>query len=143
MDDARALLRDATPHTLACLDELGRGTSSADGSALMGALLEALDARGPTVVFATHLHEILRLPGLDLPRVRYRRMGLARERDAPGDGGGDGAAGEAAWRVRWTYQLEEGVCLDSMAAVTARAAGVPEARHTGDRRFVPCGGVFD
>ena len=38
------------------------GTSARDGSALAGALLEALERRGVVGVFATHLHELFDLP---------------------------------------------------------------------------------
>lgn len=44
------------------LSLLGKGTSARDGSALAGALLEHLDARQVSGVFATHLHELFQLP---------------------------------------------------------------------------------
>ena len=56
----------------------GKGTSARDGSALAGALLEELDARGTSGVFATHLHEVFELPLL-LPRTTEKRMRFERD----------------------------------------------------------------
>ena len=57
----RALLRDATSNSLVMVDELGRGTSSRDGAAVAGALLESLDELHAAGIFATHLHDLLQL----------------------------------------------------------------------------------
>lgn len=107
MDDVRVLLRDCTSQSLILLDEIGKGTSSRDGAALSGALLEALDSVPVTAVFATHLHELFDLP-LTTQHVRWKRMGVVAEEEG---GGGE---------VRWSYQLEDGRCVDSMALHTAR-----------------------
>ena len=111
MDDVRVMLRDCTSRSLILLDEIGKGTSARDGAALSGALLEALDRVPVTAVFATHLHEMFDLP-LATEHVAYKRMGCQV-----------GPQGE----VSWTYLLEDGRCLDSMALHTARAYGIPEA----------------
>ena len=58
MEDVQIMASECTPRSLILLDEIGRGTSSKEGSALSAALLEWLDAKGMRAVFATHLHEI-------------------------------------------------------------------------------------
>lgn len=62
MEDCAVMLRDASPRSLICLDEFGRGTSSKEGAALAASLIEHLDALGAQAFFATHLHEIFALP---------------------------------------------------------------------------------
>ncbi len=54
----QVMTSECSSHSLVMLDELGRGTSTVEGSALCAALLEWLDERSIPAVFATHLHEI-------------------------------------------------------------------------------------
>lgn len=65
---------------LSLLKSTGKGTSAKDGSALSGALLEHLDRRNITGVFATHLHELFMLP-LQLRTVRDKKMGFEQDAD--------------------------------------------------------------
>lgn len=59
-------------------------------------------------IFATHLHELFQLP-LNLANVSNKRMGLrVDEQNIP----------------RWTYTLENGTCVDSMALHTAKMHGI-------------------
>eukprot|EP00981_Chlorochromonas_danica_P002201 scaffold437_cov168-Ochromonas_danica.AAC.18 len=74
MDDMRVVLRDCSDKSLVMIDELGKGTSARDGSALAGALLEHLDHKAVYGIFATHLHELFLLP-LHLQHIQYKRMG--------------------------------------------------------------------
>lgn len=134
MDDMRVMMRDCSERSLIMIDELGKGTSARDGSALAGALLELLDRRQVTGIFATHLHEIFKLP-LTLNRVTNKRMAYdvleSDERNLNGNRDGNGkapvlhhvlalTAAAVPLKVRWAYQLEDGQCLDSMALITAR-----------------------
>jgi DNA mismatch repair ATPase MutS len=111
MDDLRVVLRDCTPRSLVMIDELGKGTSSRDGAAIAGALLEYLDKTNASGIFATHLHEILELP-LKLKGVQRKKMGMKMS---------------VSGLVTWTYLLEDGECLDSLALETARRYGLPSA----------------
>ena len=54
----------------------GKGTSARDGAALAGALLEHLDSIQCLGVFATHLHELFRLPLQLSNRIEYKKMGV-------------------------------------------------------------------
>src|SRR5207245_2311930 len=64
MEETAAFLRNATPRSLAFLDEVGRGTSTFDGMALARAILEyVIEPPGPCcrVIFSTHYHELATL----------------------------------------------------------------------------------
>ncbi|MGD0080196.1 MAG: DNA mismatch repair protein MutS [Methanoregula sp.] len=56
------ILNNVTPRSLVILDEIGRGTSTADGSSIARAVLEFLHGKspaGPKTLFATHFHELV------------------------------------------------------------------------------------
>jgi len=148
-DETRAMCRDASSHSLVMVDELGRGTSSRDGAALAGALLEALDAAGAGGIFSTHLHELLDLPLQLSPRVSRRRMGVnwvPSSHDVTSSSGSyrdsidsniDSSEIESSsssstdngmvFEPEWTYQLEHGTCRDSLALHTGRRCGLGNA----------------
>lgn len=109
--DIAALLRCCTLNSLVFVDELGRGTSPRDGTGIAAAVVEAMAQRGMSGFFATHLHEIFDLPLRDAGRVRNKRMTLSR-----GDDGNELS----------TYLLEDGICTDSLAMVTAARFGFPD-----------------
>lgn len=77
---------------------------------MAGAVLEAMAQRGMNGIFATHLHGILDLPLKSKNRIMNKRFALEEE---------DGS-------YKWTYRLENGVCKDSLALVTAARFGVPD-----------------
>lgn len=115
MGDIASLLRCCGTKSLVFVDELGRGTSPRDGTRLSGAVLEAMAGAGMSGVFATHLHDILNLPLQFNNRIFTKRMAI-HDVDQ---------TGEETSRYNWTYRLEDGVCTDSMALVTAERFGVP------------------
>ena len=56
------ILNNSTQKSLVILDEIGRGTSTADGCSIARAVLEYLHgkgATGPRTLFATHFHELI------------------------------------------------------------------------------------
>jgi DNA mismatch repair protein MutS len=56
------ILNNVTPKSLVILDEIGRGTSTADGCSIAQAVLEYLHGKsstGPKTLFATHFHELV------------------------------------------------------------------------------------
>ncbi|CAE7574957.1 MSH1, partial [Symbiodinium microadriaticum] len=107
MDDIRVMMRDSTQKSLVMIDEIGKGTSSRDGAAFAGALLEWMSSTGMHGIFATHLHELLHMK-LNLDNVKMKRMGVTLTAPDPA----------------WTYCLEDGSCTNSMAFITARAFGI-------------------
>jgi DNA mismatch repair protein MutS len=59
MDELATILREADERSLVLLDEVGRGTSTADGLAIAQAITEHVhDAVGATTLFATHHHPL-------------------------------------------------------------------------------------
>jgi DNA mismatch repair ATPase MutS len=138
MDDIRVILRDCTDRSLIMIDELGKGTSSRDGASLAGALLEHLNKRQVYGIFATHLHELFSLP-LQLKNVKQKKMGFVEEEMEDDDNDDDNNSNNninekkeettsevKRKRLKWTYQLEDGSCEDSMALVTAANYHIPQ-----------------
>jgi MutS domain V/MutS domain I len=112
MGDIAALLRSCGRDSLVFVDELGRGTSPRDGTCIAAAVLETMSVAGISGIFATHLHDIMDLPLLGWDRIRKKRMAIE------GNDTGDD-------NYSWTYKLEDGVCTESLALVTAARFGLP------------------
>lgn len=116
MGDIAALFRCCGENSLVFVDELGRGTSPEDGTRLSAAILESMAQSGMSGIFATHLHGILSFTNLVLDRITMKRMAIddreMQEKDNVG---------------MWKYTLEDGICLDSMALVTAKHFGLPKS----------------
>jgi DNA mismatch repair ATPase MutS/predicted GIY-YIG superfamily endonuclease len=116
MGDIAALLRVCGANSLVFVDELARGTSPRDGTALAASVLEEMALKGMSGIFATHLHDIFELPIEASDRISTKRMAMY-ERLVPGN--------DCPQRT-WTYRLEDGICTDSLALETAQRFGVPE-----------------
>lgn len=61
MREMAFILRNIDDHSLAIIDELGRGTSSRDGLAIALAMSEALMQSGALVWFVTHFGDLVRI----------------------------------------------------------------------------------
>ena len=112
MMEMKSMLSACTPGTLVMVDELGRGTEASHGTAIAGAVLEALDACGARGIFATHLHGILDLPLNASPFTRRARMETAVSSDGS---------------RRPTWRVVPGECRESLALQTALDCGLPPA----------------
>lgn len=105
------------------MDELGRGTSTFDGTAIASATVKHLVERSQCLtLFATHYHSLLD-EWKEHPMVRLGHMecmvengvvGAERERDG------------TSQRITFLYTLGEGVCPKSFGINVARLAGLPE-----------------
>lgn len=116
MGDLSALFRCCGPNSLVFVDELARGTSPHDGTRLAGAVLEAMAEGGMCGIFATHLHGIIDMKLRGRDRISLKRMAILHdENDDKHD----------VDTYEWTYRLEDGICTDSLALVTAERFGLP------------------
>jgi DNA mismatch repair protein MSH6 len=118
--ETAAALRGATRRSLVIMDELGRGTSTFDGTAIAGATVKHLVERSKCLsLFATHYHSLLDEWKKD-PMVRLGHMEcLVQEED-----GGDENGGET--NVVFQYTLGAGTCPKSFGINVARMAGLPK-----------------
>ncbi|MCM8768818.1 MAG: DNA mismatch repair protein MutS [Candidatus Omnitrophica bacterium] len=79
MAETASILNQLTPRSLVILDEIGRGTSTADGFSLAWAVAEHLHSRRVRTLFATHFHELTalaeRFPGVKNYNVAVEEQG--------------------------------------------------------------------
>ncbi|WP_435365606.1 DNA mismatch repair protein MutS [Haloarchaeobius sp. DYHT-AS-18] len=111
MTELADILRDATEDSLVLLDEVGRGTSTADGLALAKAVTEYVhDELGATTLFATHHHELTAVAD-DLAGVFNLHFD----------------ATEVDGEVQFNHAVGRGAATASYGVEVAQAAGVPDA----------------
>jgi DNA mismatch repair protein MutS len=110
MTETAHILRHATSRSLIILDEVGRGTGTADGLAIARAVIEYLVRRvRAKTIFTTHYHEVTALA------ETYDAVGNAclQVRDEGGE-------------VKFLYKVLPGVSSHSYGIHVARLAGLPE-----------------
>lgn len=110
MREAAQIVRRATDRSLVLIDEIGRGTATADGYALAQAILEwlALQTRCRTI-FATHFHELTEV-GPKLDGVVNYSVGCE---DREGE-------------VVFTHHIAPGAARRSYGLEVAKLAGLPD-----------------
>jgi len=101
-----ATVRDAGPHALVVLDEIGAGTDPAEGAALAQALLETLSAKGARVVTTTHFN-------------------LLKEMATASDDFENACVEFEPETLEPTYHVRIGAAGPSSAAVVAARMGMP------------------
>lgn len=112
MIETAHILHHATPHSLVLLDEIGRGTSTADGLSIARAVIEYLHNQpkvAAKTLFATHYHELTGCSDY-LPRVRNFHLAV-RERNG---------------KVQYLHKVEEGRAEKSFGIYVAQLAGLPK-----------------
>ncbi|WP_226479415.1 DNA mismatch repair protein MutS [Natrinema amylolyticum] len=120
MDELATILQEADEHSLVLLDEVGRGTSTADGMAIAQAITEHLHDRvGATTLFATHHH-----PLTDLADDLAAAFTLHFEVDQEDD------------EVVFHHEIAAGAATGSYGVEVATAAGVPESVVERSRELV-------
>ena len=117
MAEVSTMLDVVTPKSLVFIDELGRGTEAAHGTAMGGAVIEALDAAGARGMFATHLHGVLDLPLRVSPFVTRAKMETVETVETEDDA-------EHTRRLAPTWRVVPGECRESLALQTATDMGV-------------------
>ncbi len=109
MREASHILANATARSLLLIDEIGRGTATADGLAIARSILEWLvTERGCRTLFATHYHELTSLDKV-FPTVGNLSVGST---DVDGE-------------VVFTHQILSGPASRSYGLEVARLAGLP------------------
>ena len=114
MEETLMILKNATVHSLAIIDELGRGTSTFDGYAIASAVLKYICKRIKcNTIFATH-YFFMKNHLEDLKdQLVYNKMDyllIEEETD----------------KIVFLYKLVEGICEKSFAFNVARIAGINE-----------------
>jgi DNA mismatch repair protein MSH6 len=112
MEEASKFFKLGTVRSLVIMDELGRGTSTDDGSALALAVLKGLAIRRARTFFTTHYHilleDIKKINGVTLMHMNsYIEV--------------------SSKKLIFLYKLVEGECPKSYGIIVARMAGIPDA----------------
>ena len=112
MEEAGKFFLKGTERSLVIFDELGRGTSTEDGSALALATLQTLAKNlKPRTLFTTHYHMILadihEIPGVDMYHM-------------------DSVLDTVNQSVVFLYKLKKGECPKSYGLNVAKLAGIPQ-----------------
>lgn len=112
MIECAHILNHATPRSLVLLDEIGRGTSTADGLSIARAVIEYLHNHpqvSAKTLFATHYHELTDVADY-LPRLRNFHL----------------AVKETRGRVQYLHRVEPGRAEKSFGIHVAQLAGMPK-----------------
>lgn len=118
MLETSSILRNATPRSLAILDEVGRGTSGRDGLAIAYATIMHLSQENNCrALFATHfgqeLHDLLQKNNLH-ETVDYYHTDITEIPES-----------EGISSFSFDYKLKKGVCVESQGIKVAALAGFP------------------
>lgn len=112
MEETKTIIEEATPHSLAILDELGRGTSTFDGYAIAHSVLnhiaENIQCR---TLFSTHYHMLVET-FRESPRIGFYHM-TCKLNDSTDE-------------VTFLYKFIKGECPKSYGINVARLAQIPE-----------------
>lgn len=109
MMETANILRHATDRSLVILDEVGRGTGTADGQAIAQAVAESLAAevRAKTL-FTTHYHQLAALADR-VPGIANAHLAVREDRD----------------EVTFLYKVLPGAAQKSYGIYVAKLAGLP------------------
>ncbi|XP_031845386.1 DNA mismatch repair protein Msh6 isoform X2 [Nomia melanderi] len=116
LSETAAILQHASPYSLVLLDELGRGTSTYDGTAIAAAVVDALTKLKCRTLFSTHYHSLVEdyKTNKDVTLAHMACMVENEEEDEV-----------SQETVTFLYKLSEGACPKSYGFNAARLAGVP------------------
>ncbi|CAK9830154.1 Probable DNA mismatch repair protein Msh6 [Anthophora retusa] len=116
LSETAAILQHATPYSLVLLDELGRGTSTYDGTAIAASVVNALTKLNCRTLFSTHYHSLVEdyKTNKDITLAHMACMVENEEQDEV-----------SQETVTFLYKLSEGACPKSYGFNAARLAGVP------------------
>ncbi|CZR51049.1 related to DNA mismatch repair protein [Phialocephala subalpina] len=133
LSETSNILKSATPRSLVILDELGRGTSTHDGVAIAGAVLDWVVRETKCLcLFITHYQTLAGVArgfeeGKELRNVHMKftaHKGSERITDTDIDGG---EADDGDEEITFLYEVGEGVAHRSYGLNVARLAHVPKS----------------
>ncbi len=112
MSEVADIVKHATKHSLVILDEVGRGTSTADGISIARAVCEYMcsaKGMGCKTMFATHYHELTGLEG-EIDGVKNYSVAVKRRGDD----------------IKFLRRIVRGGADDSFGIEVAKLAGLPK-----------------
>ncbi|KAJ1772787.1 Mismatch repair protein msh3 [Coemansia sp. RSA 1813] len=131
MRETQELMRQATPRSLAILDELGRGTSTHDGAAIAYAVLDHLVRKGVLTFFVTHYAHLVdafaankAVRSCHMSYIERSRIIAAKTTDSGSETSTETET--TCSDITFLYKLAEGASADSFGLNVARIAGLPE-----------------
>lgn len=111
MEETNSILKCASPHSLAIVDELGRGTSTFDGLSIAHAVLNHICQKTRCMsLFSTHYHMLLD-QFRNTRGVKNYHMAFKASDDTD--------------RIVFLYKFIEGDCPKSFGLNVAKMAGLP------------------
>ena len=116
MQETAFILRNSTNRSFVIVDEIGRGTGTADGISIAYAVMKALLDRNCMTLFATHFHE---LTSCELKNVRMLTLEVA----------------EKNGELVFLRKVKKGSAGSSYALHAARLAGIPASVLREARKF--------
>jgi DNA mismatch repair protein MSH6 len=123
--ETAAALRGATRRSLVIMDELGRGTSTFDGTAIASASVKHLVERNKCLtLFATHYHSLLE-DWKDRPSVRLGHMECIVEGEGIDSLDDENLGKSNDGNITFLYTLGVGTCPKSFGINVARLAAIP------------------
>ncbi|KAL7555199.1 hypothetical protein ACHAWF_018860 [Thalassiosira exigua] len=121
--ETAAALRGATRRSLVIMDELGRGTSTFDGTAIASSTVKHLVERNLCLsLFATHYHSLLE-DWKNETSIKLGHMECIVEDDVEEDDEGNPKKKN---NITFLYTLGDGPCPKSFGVNVARLAGLPD-----------------
>lgn len=117
LSETSSILQHATKHSLVLLDELGRGTSTYDGTGIACAVVHELASSVRCcTLFSTHYHSLVD-EFLDHPNVKLGHMAcmVENENEDP-----------TQETITFLYKFVDGACPKSYGFNAAQLAGIPE-----------------
>ncbi|VDK34362.1 unnamed protein product [Gongylonema pulchrum] len=116
LNETNAILRNATKHSLVIMDELGRGTSTYDGTAIAYAVLMDVATRlRCRAFFSTHYHSLCKAVET-VSNIRAAHMACMVENENAED--------PTVENVTFLYTLMDGVCPKSYGFFAAKISGL-------------------
>jgi len=110
VSELRDILLSATDRSLVLGDEVCSGTESMSATALVAATLEHLEGVGAHFMFATHLHDLIKVPGFPRPQIAVWHLRVQRTPDG---------------KLIYDRTLQPGSGSCTYGLEVARAMGIP------------------